>query len=134
MKAMWTVTANKDHQLIIIRSDCIFNHKKLLELLGLIYIDNESKFLSYDGFADLSGIKIIDADIDAVVETIQQYTQLIPQSSGNKVAVCPPFGLTGPFAHIYEFITDNNTRFMLQIYRSVVECAEYLHVDQNILT
>jgi len=130
---MWTVTANKDHQVVIIRSDCIFNYQKLLELLGKIYIENACKFVSYDGFADLSDIEIIDDDIDGVVEAIQQFTQLIPQDRGNKVAVCLPFGLRDSFAQIYKLITENNTKFILQIYSSVVECAEYLHVDQRIL-
>lgn len=130
---MWTVTTNKNHQLIIIRSDCIFNYQRMLELLGKIYIENACKFASYDGFADLSDIEIIDDDIDGVVEAIQQYTQIIPQSSSNKVAVCLPFGLTDSLAHIYKHITEKNTKFILQIYRSVVECAEYVHVDQGIL-
>ena len=130
---MWTVTVNKDHQVIIIRSDCIFNYQKLLELLGNIYIENACKLVPHNGFADLSDIEIIDDNIDGVIEAIQQFSKLIPRDRGNKVAVCLPFGLKGSFAQIYKRINDENSKLILQIYKSVVECAEYLHVDQRIL-
>lgn len=102
-------------------------------MLRQVYLDDDRKFILYNGFADLSRIEIIDADINGMVETIQQYTQLTPQFSDVKVAVCLPFGLTGSLAQIHKVITEDNTHYDLQIYSSVIECAEYLHVDKDLL-
>ena len=42
--------------------------------------------------------------------------------------------MTGSLAQIYKILTETDTLFNLQIFRSVEECADYLEVDQSMLT
>ena len=107
---------------------------KINNMLRQVYMKDNGKYASYDRFADLSSIEIIDVDIDRVVETVQFYRRLKSPINEVKVAVHLPFGMTGSLAQIYKILTETDTLFNLQIFRSVEECADYLEVDQSMLT
>jgi hypothetical protein len=134
LRTMWTVTAKDDLNLMVIRSDGVLDYRRLQDLLHQIYLDDEGKYASYDRFADLSSIETIDVDIDTVVKVVQTYRGFKPLTNEVKVAVYLPFGMTGSLAQIFKLLTETDTLFNLQIFRSVEECAEYLEVDQSMLS
>lgn len=134
VKTMWTVTAIDDPRLMVIRSDGVLDYLTLQDLLRQIYVDEKGKYASYDRFADLSKVESIDVDIDRIVKAVHLYRRFKPPTNEVKVAVHLSFGMTGSLAQIYKILTETDTLFNLQIFRSVEECAEYLDVDQSIPT
>ncbi len=134
VRTMWTVTAKDDLRLMVIRSDGVFDYRSLRDLLRQIYVDENGKYASYDRFANLSRVEDINIDVDTVVETVHRYRRFKPPTDEVKVAVHLPFGITGSLAQIYKILTETDTLFNLQIFRSVEECAEYLEIDQSMLS
>jgi hypothetical protein len=57
---MWTVTTKDDHNLLIVKAGAVFDYRSLRDLLTQIYVEDGGKFRSYDRFADLSGIEVVD--------------------------------------------------------------------------
>jgi hypothetical protein len=134
LRTMWTVTAKDDLNLMVIRSDGVLDYLTLQDLLRKIYVDEKGKYASYDRFADLSRVEDINIDVDTVVKTVHLYRRFKPPTNEVKVAVHLPFGMTGSLAQIYKILTETDTLFDLQIFRSVEECAEYLNDEQSMLT
>lgn len=130
---MWTVTLKDEQGVLLIKSDAVLNYRRLLDLLGQIYVDDKGKYASYDRYADLSEIETVDLDIDTVVEIVQLHRQIRPPTNEVKIAVHIPFGMTGSLARIYRLLTETDTQFNVQIFHSIEECAEYLQVDQSLL-
>jgi len=130
---MWTVTAIDDQRLMVIKLDGTFDYHSLEDMLRQVYMKDAGKYASYNRFADLSGVENIELDVDTVVETVRFYRQLKLPTNRVKVAVHLSFGMTGSLVQIYRLLTETDTMFNLQIFRSVEECAEFLHVDQSIL-
>ena len=133
LQAMWTVTAKDDQKLMVIKSDSTLDRHSIEDMLRQIYMTDTGKYASYDRFADLSNVKDIDVDIDAVVATVRFYRQLKLPTKKVKVAVHLSFGMTGSLAQIYRLLTEHDTLFDVQIFHSVEECAEFLQVDQSLL-
>ena len=131
--AMWTITIEDTHNLIIMKSDTVLDYSNLRDFLNQVYIEDEGRLASYDRFADISRLENIDVDIDTVVETVKAYRAFKPPTSEVKVAVFSPYGLTGALVHIYKLLTENDSIFKIQTYKSVEECAEFLQVDKSVL-
>lgn len=130
---MWTVTEKEDQNLLIVRSDAVFDYSTLRDFLSKVYVEDKGRLASYDRFADLSAIKLVDVHIDTVVEVVQSHRRLNPPSNEVKAAVLLPSGLASSLAHIFKAATENDSLINIQVFNSIEDCAEYLKVDQSIL-
>jgi len=129
---MWTITTNDNQKLIIIKSGETLDLKNLEQILSVIYLDNNGEYSSFNRFANLSGIKNIEVDINALVDNVKLHRQINPPKNDVKIAVYLPFGVTHSLAELYKLMMENDT-FGIMVSSSLAKCAAHIDVDQSTL-
>ena len=129
---MWTLTADNDQNLILIKTDEIFDFDNLLKVLGKIYLDNDGMYSSYDRFVDLSDMLNIDVDLNTSIETIQNYRKVNPPKDDVKIAVYSPSGMMRSFAQVFKIMVKIDSP-RLKVSSSLDECADYLSINTESL-
>ena len=129
---MWTVTANEDENLLLLKSGATLDYACIQKVLSCIYLENEGRHLCYNRFVDLSNLMEINTNLDLIRDLIQRYWKINKVDVDVKIAAYIPFGI---MYSIFDFYIreskGKNKGFILS--ESIDECAEYLCVDSELL-
>lgn len=131
---MWTVTANHEQNLILIKSDETLDYDSLNSVLRQVYIENGDRYSSYNRFADLSDVKNFAIDLDTCLEIIRSHRSYNPPDEV-KLSLYFPFpakNIVGAQSQLFNLMAELEG-IDIHISRSLDDCADYLSVNRELL-
>jgi hypothetical protein len=129
---MWTLNVNEEKKLLVLNLSGNLTLDELSEFLKEIYDKNEGKFATFYRFVDLSALKVIKIDLDAVSSRVHEYRRRIIPDTPVKISLFIPQKYISGFSYLYKSMLSDDL-FKIEILDSLDKCAEYLSVDKKLL-
>lgn len=129
---MWALNINEEKKLLMLKISDTLELNELSEIMKAIYDENDGRFAAFNRFADLSDLKEIEIDFDAVSSRIHEYRRCISLEHPVKISLFIPQKYICGFSHLYRSMLSDDL-FQIEIFDSLDKCAGYLSVDKKLL-